>query len=100
MLDFRKELKPGLKKPKLKLRSRKTLQQIKILRREKTPTATKKSSLETEQARNYTEEGIHSAEEAKVILLKTKKDSEEAIAKFKFEAKQANAILKKHKEAA
>ena len=32
-------------------------------------------------------------------LLKTKKDYEEAIAKFKFEAKQAMAILKKHKEA-
>jgi hypothetical protein len=74
---------------------------MKILRREKAPTDTKKSltSLETEQARNYAEEGKHSAEEAKVILLKTKKDSEEAIAKFKFEAKQAMAILKKHKEA-
>jgi hypothetical protein len=32
--------------------------------------------------------------------LKTIKDSEEAIAKLKFEAKQAMAILKKHKEAA
>ena len=41
----------------------------------------------------------HSAEEAKVILLKTKKDCEEAIAKLKFEAEQAKAILKKHKEA-
>ena len=41
----------------------------------------------------------HSAEEAKVKLLRTKKDSEEAIAKFKLEAKQAKAIIKKHKEA-
>ena len=32
--------------------------------------------------------------------MKTKKDSEEAIAKFKLEAEEAKAILKKHKEAA
>ena len=32
--------------------------------------------------------------------MKTKKDSKEAIAKFKLEADQAKAILKKHKEAA
>ena len=73
---------------------------MKILRREKAPTDTEKNSFETEQARNYAEEGKHSAEEAKVILLKTKKDSEEAIAKFKVEAKKAMAILKKHKDAA
>ena len=30
----------------------------------------------------------------------TKKDSEEAIAKFRLKAEQAKAILKKHKEAA
>ena len=40
------------------------------------------------------------AEEIKVILLKTKKDAEEVIAKFKLEAEQAKAILKKQKEAA
>ena len=40
---------------------------------ERAPIDTKKSSLETEEARNYTKEGKHSAEEAKVILLKTQK---------------------------
>ena len=43
--------------------------------------------------KNYAEEAKSSAEEAKVILLKTKKDPEEAIAKFKLEAEQAKAIL-------
>ena len=46
---------------------------MKILRREKAPTDTKNASLETEQARIYAEGGKHSAEEAKVILFKTKK---------------------------
>ena len=32
--------------------------------------------------------------------MKTKKDAEEVIAKFKLEAEQAKAILKKQKEAA
>ena len=52
--------------------------------------------LETEKAKNYAEEVKHSAEEAKVILLKTKKNSEKVIAKFKLEAEQSKAILKKH----
>ena len=56
--------------------------------------------LETEEAKNYAKEAKHSAEEAKVILLKTKKGSEEAMAKFKLNAEQAKAVLKKHKEAA
>ena len=73
---------------------------MKILRRKKHPLLLKKTTLETEEAKNYAEEAKHSAEEAKVILLKTKKDSEEAITKFKLEAEQAKAILKKHKEAA
>ena len=47
----------------------------------------------------YAEEAKHSAEEAKLILLKTKKDSDEAIAKFKLEPEQDMATLKKHKEA-
>ena len=49
---------------------------MKILRREKAPTDTKKALLETEQARNYAEEGKHSADKAKVISLKTNKNSE------------------------
>ena len=58
--------------------------------------------LETQKAggKKYAKQAKHSAEEAKVILLKTKKDSEEAIAKVKIEAEQAKANLKKHKEAA
>ena len=67
---------------------------------EKAPTNTEKATLETEEDKNYAEEAKHSAEEAKVILLKTQKDYEEAKAKFKLEAEQAMAILKKHKEAA
>ena len=53
----------------------------------------KKPHLIPKEANNY-------AKEAKVILLKIKKYPEEAIAKFKLEAEQAKAILKKHKEAA
>ena len=56
--------------------------------------------LETKEAKHYAEEAKYSAEEAMDKLLKTKKDSEEAIAKFKLEAEQAKAILKKHNEAA
>ena len=52
------------------------------------------------KTQNYAEEAKRSAEEAKLILLKTKKDSEEAIARFKLEAEQAMAILKEHKDAA
>ena len=50
-------------------------------------------------SQNCAEEAKHSAEEANVKLLRTKKDSEEAIAKFKLEAEPAKAFLKKHKEA-
>ena len=49
----------------------------------KAPTDTEKTTLETEEAKHDAEEAKHSAEEAKVKLLKPKKDSEEAIAKFK-----------------
>ena len=42
-------------------------------------------TIKTKEANNY-------PGEAKVILLKTKKDSEEARAKFKLEAQQAMAI--------
>ena len=69
---------------------------MQILRRKKHPLILKKSTLETEEAKNYAEEAKHSAKDAKVILLKTKKDCEEAIAKFKHEDEQAKAILKKH----
>ena len=54
--------------------------------------------LETEEANKYAEEAKYSSEEAKVILLKTKRDSEEGIAKFKLKAEQAKA--KNHKEVA
>ena len=64
----------------------------------KAPTDTEKTTLETEEAKHDAEEAKHSAEEAKVKLLKPKKDSEEAIAKFNIEAKQPKVILKKHKE--
>ena len=56
--------------------------------------------LETEKAKNYAEEAKPSAEKTKVILLKIKKNSEDAITQFKLEAEQAKAILKRHKEAA
>ena len=46
---------------------------------EKAPSNTEKATLETEEAKNYAEEAKKSAEKAKVILLKTKKDFEEAI---------------------
>ena len=55
---------------------------------EKAPTDTEKATLETKEA-----------EEATVILLKHKKDSKEAIAKFQLEAEQGKAILKNQKEA-
>ena len=48
----------------------------------------------------YTSEAQHSAEDANVILFKTKKDYEEARPKFKLEAGQAMAILRKHKVSA
>ena len=67
---------------------------------ENAPTDTENATLETVEAKNYAEEANHSAEEAKIILLKIKKDYEEAIAKFKLEAQQSKAIIKKHKEAA
>ena len=63
---------------------------------EKAPTDTENATLETVEAKNYAEEAKHSAEEAKIILLKTKKDYEDAIAKFKLEAEQSKAIMKKH----
>ena len=66
---------------------------------EKAPTDTKKAKLDTEEAKHDAEEAKQSSEEAKVILLKTKNYSEEAIAKFKLEAEQPKAILKKDKEA-
>ena len=52
--------------------------------------------LDTKEAKNYAEEPKHSAEEANVILLKTKKYSERAIAKL--EAQQAKAILRSIKK--
>ena len=47
-----------------------------------------------------TKEDKHFAEQENAILFKTKKDPEEAIGKFKLDAEQAKAILKKNKEAA
>ena len=60
----------------------------------------KKTTLETKEAKHDAKESKHSAEEAKIKLLKTKKDSEEAIPKFKIEAEQPKVILMKHKETA
>ena len=52
---------------------------------EKAPTDTEKTTLDTDEAKHDAEEAKHSAEEEKVKLFKTKKDSEEAIRKFKIE---------------
>ena len=65
----------------------------------KAPTDTENAALETEEAKNYAKEAKNYAEEAKVILLKTKRDYEEAIAQFKLKTERAKAIFKKHKEA-
>ena len=62
---------------------------MQILRLKKQPLILKKSHLRPKKPKTQAK---HSAEEAKVILLKTKQDSEEAIAKFKLEAAQAKAI--------
>ena len=70
---------------------------MKISRRNKASTDTEKATLEIEEAKHYAKEACL-AEEAKVILLKTKKDSEEAIDKFKLEAEKAMAILLSIKE--
>ena len=67
---------------------------------EKATTDSEKATLKVEEAKDDAEEAKHSAEEAKVTLLKTKKDPEEAIAKFKLEAEQAKAKYKKHKKTA
>ena len=72
-------------KVEIKKKISKSLQQMQICK------------LETKEAKNYAQEAKHSAKQAKVLLLKTKKDSEEAIAKFKLETQQPKAILKKHK---
>ena len=53
------------------------------IKAEKAPTDTEKATLQTEEAKSNAKKAKHYAEEAKVILLKTKKDYEEAIAKFK-----------------
>ena len=64
-------------RPELKLKSRKTAANANI-EAEKAPTDNEKATLETKKANNYAEEGTDS------------------IAKFKLEAEQAKAILKKH----
>ena len=63
------------------------------IKAEKAPTDTQKATLETVEADNYAKEVNQSAKEAKVITLKTKKDLEKALAKFKVEVEQAKAIL-------
>ena len=62
----------------------------------KAPTDADKTTLDIEEANYDAKEAKQSAVEAKVKLLKTKKDSEEAIPKLKNAAKQPNVILKKH----
>ena len=64
------------------------------IKAEKAPTDTQKATLETVEADNYVKEVNQSAKEAKVITLKTKKDLEKALAKFKVEVEQAKAILR------
>ena len=69
MLDWREELQPGLKRPELKPKSSKTLQEMKIMRLKNQPLILS-ATLEAEEAKNHGENAKHSAEEAKVILLK------------------------------
>ena len=73
LLDLREEVKPGLKRPKLKQKSSKTLQEMQILRQKKHPLILKKPHLRPKEPKNYAAEAKHSTEEAKVILLKNTK---------------------------
>ena len=75
LLDLREELKPGLKRPKLKPKKQQNIAANENIEAEKEPTDTEKGTHGTEEAKNYAKEAKHSAEEAKVLLLKTKKDS-------------------------
>ena len=50
---------------------------MQILRQKKHPLILEKATLETKEAKNLAKEAKHSAEEEKIILLKTKKDYKE-----------------------
>ena len=65
---------------------------MKILRPKKHPLLLQKATLETKESNNYAEE--HSAKEAKVLLLKTKNGSEDAIAEFKLKAEHLKEALR------
>ena len=56
MLDLREQLKPGLKRPKLKQKRQQNIPEYANIEAEKAPTDTEKATLDTEEAKNYVKE--------------------------------------------
>ena len=99
LLDLREQLKPGLKRPKLKPKSSKTFQHIQIMRRKKHPLILKKPHFRPKKPKILLKKLNILQKKQRSYYWKPKKDCEEAIAKLKLEAEKAKATLKKHKEA-
>ena len=98
-VSLKEQLKPGLKRPKLKPKNSKTFQHIQIMRRKKHPQILKKPHIRPKKPKILLKKLNILLKKQRSYYWKPKKYWEEAIVKLIFEAGKAKAIPKKHKEA-